>query len=80
MILQDPSFLGTVMATTNNIKDKPIVDFNWKNISNYEYEVFNITFNEIRKLINTTQWGDLIANEIFPGNDTTVKEFIDGHL
>lgn len=80
MILQDPSFLGTVLAVTDSIKDRPKVDFNWKQISDYEYGVINITVNEIRKLLNTTEWGDLIADEVFPDNDTTIKVFVDGQL
>ncbi|CAF1255968.1 unnamed protein product [Adineta steineri] len=80
MILQDPSFSGTVMATTGNIANKPMVDFKWEKISDYEYGVFSVTVDAIRKLLHTTEWGDLIADELFPGNDTTIEEFINNHL
>ena len=55
LILQDPSFSGTVMATTGSITNKPIIDFKWEQISDYEYGVFNTTVNTIRKLLNTTE-------------------------
>lgn len=80
LILQDPAFLGTVMATTASISNKPRIDFQWNQISDYEYGVFNMTVNTIRKMLNTTEWGDLIADELYPGNETPIKEFIDGHL
>ncbi|CAF1375428.1 unnamed protein product [Rotaria sordida] len=80
MILQDPSFSGTVMATTGSLSNKPIINFKWEQISYYEYGVFNLTVDAIRKLLNTTEWGNLISDELFPGNDTTIKEFMNGHL
>ncbi|CAF3124774.1 unnamed protein product [Rotaria sp. Silwood2] len=80
MILQDPSFLGTVTSTSNSIYDKPLIDFKWKTITDYEYEVFNITIAAIGNLVNTTMWGRLLANEVFPGLEAPIKKFIDGHL
>jgi choline dehydrogenase len=80
MILQDPSFLGTVVATSDNIHDKPIINFNWKSINEYEYGVFNISIKRLRDLVTDTDWGNLILDEIFPGIDVSLKEFIDGHL
>ncbi|CAF1991585.1 unnamed protein product [Rotaria magnacalcarata] len=80
MILQDPTFLGTVTATSDNIYDKPLIDFKWDNITDYEYEVFNKTIVAIQNLVNTTQWGLLLGGEVFPGPDTPIKTFIDGHL
>ncbi|CAF1200080.1 unnamed protein product [Adineta ricciae] len=80
MILQDPSFLGNVTVISDNIRDKPIINFNWDSINDYEYGVFNITIQRLRNLINNTEWGNLFAEEIYPGLDTPIKTFIDGHL
>lgn len=80
MILQDPSFLGDVTPTSNDIRDKPIINFNWTSINDYEYEVFNLTIQQLRSLVNTSGWGDLISNEVYPGVNADIKDFIDGHL
>ncbi|CAF1457572.1 unnamed protein product, partial [Adineta ricciae] len=69
-----------VTAISDNIRDKPIVNFNWNSINDYEYGVFNITIQRLRNLINNTEWGNLFAEEIYPGLDTPIKTFIDGHL
>ncbi|CAF4386042.1 unnamed protein product, partial [Rotaria sordida] len=59
MILQDPSFLGNVTPISDNIRDKPIINFNWKLINDYEYSVFEISIKKFRNLINNTVWGNL---------------------
>ncbi|CAF1416298.1 unnamed protein product [Adineta steineri] len=80
MILQDPSFLGNVTAISDNIHHRPIINFNWESISDYEYGVFNVTIEKFRYLIKNTDWGNLIAEEVYPGIDVPLKTFIDGHL
>ena len=80
LILQDPSFLGTIVPLTNSIRDKPKIDLNWKNISDYEYQVFQMTFDRIRQLISTSEWGNLIENEVYPGKDLNERDFINAHV
>ncbi|CAF1433451.1 unnamed protein product [Rotaria sordida] len=80
MILQDPSFLGNVTPISDNIRDKPIINFNWKLINDYEYSVFEISIKKFRNLINNTVWGNLMGDEVFPGINEPLKDFINGHL
>ncbi|CAF0995785.1 unnamed protein product [Rotaria sordida] len=81
MFLQDSTFLGNVTPISPNIRDKPIIDYNWKTITDYEYEVFNRSIQAIRRLVVTnTPWSNLIATEVYPGINTNLTDFINGHL
>jgi hypothetical protein len=69
-LLQNTDFSsGTIKAQTDSISDKPVMDLNWKKLSDNDRNTFSMDIDLLRSytMNKSSEFGKLIAREVLRG-------------